>query len=160
VNPNYPLVAERAGHRCEYCHAPEAIFNVPFKVDYIVPLNTSLQLVAWAQWVALGLFPFHKCLPLKESHAIICLSLARDKKLDHPHVQGDCPMPELTLMLQQQEKGRCLLDKALSSSRLLQSVDEALIAAYVSDPAAPRQSPIHVSGKPLSTVIVEQRAGR
>jgi hypothetical protein len=38
VNPNYPLVAERAGHRCEYCHAPEAIFNVPFEVDHIVPL--------------------------------------------------------------------------------------------------------------------------
>ena len=38
MNPNYPLVAERAGHRCEYCHAPEAIFNVPFEVDHIVPL--------------------------------------------------------------------------------------------------------------------------
>jgi hypothetical protein len=31
-------VAERAGHRCEYCHAPEVIFNVPFEVDHIVPL--------------------------------------------------------------------------------------------------------------------------
>jgi hypothetical protein len=38
VNPNYPLVAERAEHECEYCHAPEAIFNVPFEVDHIVPL--------------------------------------------------------------------------------------------------------------------------
>lgn len=38
MNPNYPFVAERAGHRCEYCHAPEAIFNVPFEVDHIVPL--------------------------------------------------------------------------------------------------------------------------
>jgi len=38
MNPNYPLVAERAGHRCEYCHAPEAIFNVPFEVEHIVPL--------------------------------------------------------------------------------------------------------------------------
>ena len=82
MNPNYPLVAERAGHRCEYCHAPEAIFNVPFEVDHIMPLakgglplrlegktstgrvtierlqmNTPLQLVARAQWVELGLFP-------------------------------------------------------------------------------------------------------
>jgi plasmid stability protein len=64
-----------------------------------------------------------------------------------------------TAVAEQQEKGRCLLDKALSSSGLLQSVDEALSAAYVSDSAAPRQSPIHVSGKPLSTVIIEQRAG-
>lgn len=37
MNPNYPLVAERAEHRCEYCHAPEVIFNVPFEVDHIVP---------------------------------------------------------------------------------------------------------------------------
>ncbi len=37
MNPNYPLVAERAGHRCEYCHAPEVIFNIPFEVDHIVP---------------------------------------------------------------------------------------------------------------------------
>lgn len=38
MNPNYPLVAERAEHRCEYCHAPEVIFNVPFEVDHILPL--------------------------------------------------------------------------------------------------------------------------
>lgn len=38
MNPNYPFVSERARHRCEYCHAPEAIFNVPFEVDHIVPL--------------------------------------------------------------------------------------------------------------------------
>ncbi len=37
MNPNYPLVAERAGHRCEYCRAPEVIFNIPFEVDHIVP---------------------------------------------------------------------------------------------------------------------------
>jgi len=37
MNPHYPLVAERAGHRCEYCHAPEAIFNFPFEVKHIIP---------------------------------------------------------------------------------------------------------------------------
>jgi hypothetical protein len=41
MNPNYPLVAERAGHRCEYCHAPEAIFNVPFEVEHIIPLTKA-----------------------------------------------------------------------------------------------------------------------
>lgn len=41
MNPHYPLVAERAGHRCEYCHAPEGIFNVPFEVDHILPLAKS-----------------------------------------------------------------------------------------------------------------------
>ncbi|MCI0694667.1 HNH endonuclease [candidate division KSB1 bacterium] len=38
MNSNYPLVAERAGHRCEYCHAPEAVFNMPFEVEHIIPL--------------------------------------------------------------------------------------------------------------------------
>ena len=37
MNPHYPIVAERAHHRCEYCHAPEAIFNFPFEVEHILP---------------------------------------------------------------------------------------------------------------------------
>ena len=28
MNPRYARVAGRAGHRCEYCRAPEAIFNL------------------------------------------------------------------------------------------------------------------------------------
>ncbi len=39
MNPHYPLVSERAAHRCEYCHAPELIFNVPFEVDHIIPTS-------------------------------------------------------------------------------------------------------------------------
>jgi hypothetical protein len=31
-------VAARAGYRCEYCHAPEAVFNFPFEVEHIIPL--------------------------------------------------------------------------------------------------------------------------
>ena len=38
MNPNYPLVAKRAAHHCEYCHAPEAIFNFPFEVEHIIPV--------------------------------------------------------------------------------------------------------------------------
>lgn len=37
MNPHYPVVAERAGHRCEYCRAPEVIFNLPFEVKHILP---------------------------------------------------------------------------------------------------------------------------
>jgi hypothetical protein len=37
VSPHYPFVSERAGHQCEYCHAPEAIFNFPFEVEHIIP---------------------------------------------------------------------------------------------------------------------------
>lgn len=39
MNPHYKLVAERAAHRCEYCHAPEAIFNVRFEVEHILPIS-------------------------------------------------------------------------------------------------------------------------
>ena len=38
MNPFYAEVARRAGHRCEYCHAPEAVFNFPFEVDHIEPV--------------------------------------------------------------------------------------------------------------------------
>lgn len=37
MNPHYAAVAERALHRCEYCHAPEVIFNFAFEVEHIVP---------------------------------------------------------------------------------------------------------------------------
>lgn len=38
MNPHYTRVALRAGHRCEYCHAPEAVFNLPLEVEHIVPV--------------------------------------------------------------------------------------------------------------------------
>jgi hypothetical protein len=37
VNPLYPAVAERAGDRCEYCRAPERVFNFAFEVEHIFP---------------------------------------------------------------------------------------------------------------------------
>lgn len=39
MNPLYPLVASRARHRCEYCRAPEAVFNFPFEVEHIIPTS-------------------------------------------------------------------------------------------------------------------------
>ncbi len=39
MNPRYVRVALKAGHRCEYCHAPEVIFNFPFEVEHIIPLS-------------------------------------------------------------------------------------------------------------------------
>jgi hypothetical protein len=39
MNPHYAEVAQRAGHRCEYCHAPEVVFNFPFEVEHIIPLS-------------------------------------------------------------------------------------------------------------------------
>src|SRR2546421_2921200 len=37
MNPRYPAVARRAAHRCEYCHAPEVVFNLHFEVEHIQP---------------------------------------------------------------------------------------------------------------------------
>ncbi len=37
MNALYPRVADRAGHRCEYCHAPENIFNMLHEVEHILP---------------------------------------------------------------------------------------------------------------------------
>ncbi|MDQ3747672.1 MAG: HNH endonuclease [Acidobacteriota bacterium] len=37
MNPNYPFVSARARHVCEYCRAPEVVFNLPFEVEHITP---------------------------------------------------------------------------------------------------------------------------
>ncbi|MGG6267424.1 HNH endonuclease [Leptolyngbya sp. AN03gr2] len=39
MNPFYSRVADQAGHCCEYCHAPEVVFNFPFEVEHIMPLS-------------------------------------------------------------------------------------------------------------------------
>jgi len=39
VNRYYTAIAQRANHRCEYCQAPELIFNFPFEVEHIIPLS-------------------------------------------------------------------------------------------------------------------------
>jgi hypothetical protein len=41
VNPLYSLAAQRARHRCEYWRAPEAVFNLPFEVEHVVPTARS-----------------------------------------------------------------------------------------------------------------------
>jgi len=37
MNPHYPLVSARARHACEYCRAPEIVFNLPFEVEHLIP---------------------------------------------------------------------------------------------------------------------------
>jgi hypothetical protein len=39
MNPYYTVISQRANHRCEYCKAPEVVFNFPFEVEHIVPLS-------------------------------------------------------------------------------------------------------------------------
>lgn len=63
---------------------------------------------------------------------------------------------ELALPTQERQE-RQTLEEALASTGLVQTVGTDLIATYVLDPDAPRQSPIPVRGKPLSALIIEQR---
>lgn len=39
MNPLYPAVARRAGHRCEYRRAPEVAFNSRSEVEHIHPTS-------------------------------------------------------------------------------------------------------------------------
>ncbi|MEH1946947.1 HNH endonuclease [Nostoc sp.] len=39
MNPYYTEIAGRANHRCEYCQAPEVVFNFPFEVEHIIPIS-------------------------------------------------------------------------------------------------------------------------
>jgi hypothetical protein len=39
MNPHYAETAQRAQHRCEYCRAPEPVFNFPFEVEHIRPIS-------------------------------------------------------------------------------------------------------------------------
>lgn len=39
MNLYYTAIAERANHRCEYCQAPEVVFNFPFEVEHIIPIS-------------------------------------------------------------------------------------------------------------------------
>lgn len=62
MNPLYLQVAERANHRCEYCHAPEVVFNFPFEVEHIIPIakrgKTDLDNLALACRSTRSLFTY------------------------------------------------------------------------------------------------------
>ena len=50
MNPHHAEVALCAGHRCEYCHAPEAAFNLSFEVEHITLVSLRGADTA-ANWV-------------------------------------------------------------------------------------------------------------
>lgn len=41
MNRYYLSVAKRANYKCEYCLAPERIFNFHFEVDHIIPVSET-----------------------------------------------------------------------------------------------------------------------
>lgn len=62
-----------------------------------------------------------------------------------------------TFLSEQQNADKRLLHEVQASTGLVQPVSADLISTYISDPSAPRRSPIEAKGKPLSTLIIEQR---
>lgn len=63
MNPRYRQVAQRAGHRCEYCRAPEVIFNFPFEVEHIAPISRE-GTDSKEKWA----LACRSCNPYKSSH--------------------------------------------------------------------------------------------
>ncbi len=47
MNPLYPEVSHRAAHRCEYCHAPEVIFNFHSKSTHPVRGEMFIEVDVW-----------------------------------------------------------------------------------------------------------------
>jgi hypothetical protein len=37
MHPHYPQVSARARHACEYCRAPEVMFNMAFEIEHVTP---------------------------------------------------------------------------------------------------------------------------
>ena len=63
MNPFSLQVAECAkSDRCEYCHAPEVVFNFPFEVEQIIPIakrgKTDLDNLALACRSTRSLFTY------------------------------------------------------------------------------------------------------
>ena len=84
MNPRYAPVALRAGHRCEYCHAPEAVFNVALEVEHIVPVARGGDDTA-ANWaLACRACNLYKATHVNgsdpESHAVVRLFHPREDR--------------------------------------------------------------------------------
>ncbi len=87
MNPRYAQVALRAEHRCEYCHAPEAVFNFPLEVEHIVPVSRGGDDTA-ANWaLACRACNLHKAMHVSgsdpESDVMVRLFHPRDDQWEH-----------------------------------------------------------------------------
>lgn len=76
MNPNYTSVANRANHCCEYCRAPEIIFNFAFEVEHIRPSYVT----------KLHIFGFH--LAKVAAQFLVNLPRLSNTKKWHPTMKG------------------------------------------------------------------------
>ena len=99
MNPHYEEVALRAGRRCEYCHAPEAVFNLPLEVEHITPVSRGGGDTA-ANWaLACRACNLYKAAPVSssdpESRELVRLFHPRtDQWDDHFHVVAESSVIE------------------------------------------------------------------
>lgn len=98
MNPRYAQVALQAAHRCEYCHAPEAVFNLPLEVEHIVPVSRGGDDTA-ANWaLACRACNLYKATHVSgsdpESHAVVRLFHPREDQWEH-HFQVDMESGEI-----------------------------------------------------------------
>jgi len=120
MNPRYPFVAERAGQRCEYCHAPEAVFNFAFEVEHIRPrsrggedspnnlalacsacnLYKSDTEIGWDDETAQDVPLFHPRVHIWEEHFSV--------DLDSVAINGTTPIGRVTVELLQLNRPRHL----------------------------------------------------
>jgi hypothetical protein len=87
MTPHYAQVALLAEHRCEYCHAPQAVFNLPLEVEHIVPVSRGGDDTA-ANWaLACRACNLYKATHVSgsdpESHAVVRLFHPREDQWEH-----------------------------------------------------------------------------
>ena len=56
---SYAEIARRAGHRCEYCLAPEELTNFRISVDHVVPRAAAPELLADPDNLALSCLSYN-----------------------------------------------------------------------------------------------------
>ena len=93
MNPRYTEVALRAGHRCEYCHAPQAVFNLPLEVEHIMPVSRGGDEAAMNWALACRACNLYKATHISgndpASHAVVRLFHPREEQWeDHFRVKS------------------------------------------------------------------------
>jgi HNH endonuclease len=83
MSTSYPDVARRAGHRCEYCHAPEVIASFPFEVEHIHPASRG------GRTIFSNLALACRSCNLFKSNAIVALDSSTDAVVPLFHPRND-----------------------------------------------------------------------
>ncbi len=118
MNRFYPFVALRAGHRCEYCRAPERLFNFHFEVEHIIPrsLGGAWGLINLAlACTACNLFKSDYLTGLDFVTQVEVPLFQPREQVWEDHFQVE---PEMGMLLGLTATGRATIDRLQMNSRL------------------------------------------